>query len=191
MIGPMNWLANNVIKLQLNMLHRRVLFTIYTSEHKKIEFGNIRKHKKKWGVLEKDCLVWIYEISFVTSTPLEYKISYHIKENTFKCSSIFNAEHENINIGEIHQFTCTDYDVLSERILNMIKTIPLIRTKVLRDHLFRQLKVPILKPTWRIFNQSQNITNLESVIYELYREKKISNNERKILRQYAQDIQSL
>ena len=187
----MEWFDNNIIRLNFNVLHQRVLFTTYTSGRPKIEFGNISKHKTRWGVLEKNHLVWIYEISFVTPTPLEYKTSYHTKEHTFKCSSIFNAEHENINIGEIHQFTCTDYTEFSERILNMVKNIPLVRAKILRDHLFRRLKVPILKPTWRIFNQGKNVADLEAVINELYKEKKISNDEREMLRRYAQDIQTL
>ncbi len=172
---------------KMNFLYREIISEIKKKKSDPVEYGNIFK-SKKWGVKDKDKIIWTYGISVISIEPMEYKVIYDISKNNFYCVSVMDSK---LGSEDMLQFVSDDFVVVKAKIMQFVRDIPIMRDRMLREYIFHQTNFNGIKNWLNFFpkNKKIKIDHLRSMIKELRLEYRISEAELKRLARYAESLQ--
>lgn len=175
------------IHRKMNKLTKKIFHNLRKDTSSYIEYGNIRRGKP-WGEKDNDQIQWIYLIDLLSDRPLVFKIVYDIKQAKFICYSRSGGKNEMANVL---QFSTSDFNELSVKLLELAAQIPVMRERMLRQHIF-SLAGEKSKKRWLVFfhndNRDREFDQLKVSIKNMLDKGKISEREADKLISYAKNL---
>ncbi len=181
-------MQTHLLKMKMTALNMQIQLVIRTASSDAVEFGRLKKKVDAWGIRQDNTIVWTYELFFLEPEPLNYIIVYDIEKRQFFC--LLHLDPDN-NLQDLLNFHCKDFPILSSRLLALTKNIPSIRTRVLREYIFSQANIPLIKSTFR-FSKAKKMhlyNRITRIISLLAIKKIISQGEVKMMEKYTKELQ--
>lgn len=182
-----NVFAGSGMHRKMNKLTKQIFSNLRKDTSTYIEYGNIRRGKP-WGDKDNDQIQWVYLIDLLSDRPLVFKIVYDLRQNKFICYSRSGGKNEMANVL---QFSTTDFNELSAKLLELASQIPVMRERMLRQHIF-SLAGEKSKKRWLVFfnkdNRDEEFDHLKSSIRSMLEQGKISEREADKLVSYAKNL---
>lgn len=170
---------------RMDRLYQKFLDIAANNETSLVEYGNLRR-SQLWGVRENHTLIFNFEVDVIAERPFVYHVVYDFNRKLFFCYSHMGGKND---LSNVLQFTAPDFKILAAKLTTLVKHIPAVRERFMRQYIYNLAHQQKGRRWFRFFSRSAGKDEyLSSVLRNLLDEKKISQREFDRLSAYAREL---